>query len=106
MYKRQAARIGAELGADVVKTVYTGDPDSFRDVVRGCPVPVVIAGGPKTSTDKQLLERIDGAMEAGARGAAIGRNVFQHKDPVRLTRAICEIVHHRKPVEEALEQLK
>ena len=101
-----AARIGAELGADVVKTVYTGDPDSFRDVVRGCPVPVVIAGGPKTSTDKQLLERIDGAMEAGARGAAIGRNVFQHKDPVRLTRAICEIVHHRRPIEEALEQLK
>jgi len=48
-------------------------------VVRGCPVPVVIAGGPKTSTDKQLLERIDGAMEAGARGAAIGRNVFQHQ---------------------------
>jgi fructose-bisphosphate aldolase/2-amino-3,7-dideoxy-D-threo-hept-6-ulosonate synthase len=49
---------------------------------------------------------IDGAMEAGARGAAIGRNVFQHKDPVRLTQAICEIVHHRRPVEEALEQLK
>lgn len=101
-----AARIGAELGADVVKTVYTGDPDSFRDVVRGCPVPVVIAGGPKTSTDLELLEMIDGAMEAGARGAAIGRNVFQHRDPVRLTRAICEIVHHRRPVEEALEQLK
>lgn len=106
LHVAHAARIGAELGADVVKTVYTGDPDSFREVVRGCPVPVVIAGGPKTTTDKQLLEMIDGAMEAGARGAAIGRNVFQHKDPVRLTRAICEIVHHRRPVEEALEQFK
>jgi fructose-bisphosphate aldolase/2-amino-3,7-dideoxy-D-threo-hept-6-ulosonate synthase len=101
-----AARIGAEIGADVVKTVYTGDPDSFRDVIRGCPVPVIIAGGPKTSTDLELLQMIDGAMEAGARGAAIGRNVFQHKDPVRLTQAICEIVHHRRPAEEALEQLK
>jgi fructose-bisphosphate aldolase/2-amino-3,7-dideoxy-D-threo-hept-6-ulosonate synthase len=101
-----AARIGAELGADIVKTVYTGSVDSFRDVVRGCPVPVVVAGGPKTSTDLEFLEMIDGAMEAGARGVAIGRNVFQHKDPVRLTRAICMIVHHRKSVEEALEQLK
>ena len=51
-----AARIGAEIGADVVKTVYTGDPDSFRDVIRGCPVPVIIAGGPKTSTDLELEE--------------------------------------------------
>ena len=101
-----AARIGAELGADLIKTVYTGDIDSFRNVVRGCPIPVVIAGGPKTSTDKEFLEMIDGAMEAGARGVAIGRNVFQHKDPIRITRAISEIVHGRRPVEEALEQLK
>ena len=68
-------------------------------------MPVVIAGGPKTSTDMELLEMIDGAMEAGARGAAIGRNVFQH-GTCQVTRAICEIVHHRRPVEEALEQLK
>jgi fructose-bisphosphate aldolase/2-amino-3,7-dideoxy-D-threo-hept-6-ulosonate synthase len=101
-----AARIGAELGADLVKTVYTGDVDSFRNVIRGCPIPVVIAGGPKTTTDKEFLEMIDGAMEAGARGVAIGRNVFQHKDPIRITRAISEIVHGRRPVEEALEQLK
>jgi fructose-bisphosphate aldolase/2-amino-3,7-dideoxy-D-threo-hept-6-ulosonate synthase len=100
-----AARIGAELGADIIKTVYTGDPDSFRDVVNGCPVPIVIAGGPKTNTDEEFLQMIKGAMEGGARGVAIGRNVFQHENPTKITKAITEIVHHNKTVEEALEKL-
>ncbi len=101
-----AARAGAELGADIVKTNYTGDPDSFKNVVRGCPVPVVIAGGPKTETDKEFLEMIEGAMDAGARGVAIGRNVFQHADPVKMTRAIAAIVNHDEGAEEALRILK
>lgn len=101
-----AARIGAELGADIIKTVYTGDVDSFKTVVQGCPVPVIIAGGPKTESDRGFLEMIDEAIEAGARGVAIGRNVFQHRTPVKLTRAITEIVHGRKSVDEALEQLE
>jgi len=101
----QVARIGAELGSDIIKTVYTGDIDSFKDVVKGCPVPIVIAGGPKTTTDQEFLEMIRGAMDAGARGVAIGRNVFQHKDPVKMTRAITEIVHGNRSVEEALETL-
>lgn len=101
-----AARVGAELGADIVKTVYTGDIDSFKDVVRGCPIPVVIAGGPKTETDKQFLEMINGAITAGSRGVAIGRNVFQHKNPTKITKAITTIVHEGFTVEEALEILK
>ncbi|MCD4801009.1 MAG: 2-amino-3,7-dideoxy-D-threo-hept-6-ulosonate synthase [Methanococcoides sp.] len=101
-----AARVGAELGSDVIKTVYTGDVDSFREVVDGCPVPVVIAGGPKTETDQEFLEMISGAMEAGARGVAIGRNVFQHPDPIKMTKAITQIVHHKISVEEALQTLK
>ena len=99
------ARIGAELGSDVIKTVYTGDTDSFRDVVKGCPVPIVIAGGPKTNTDREFLEMIHGAIEAGARGVAIGRNVFQHENPIIMTRAITEIVHRNKSVDEALKIL-
>ncbi len=78
-----AARAGAELGADIIKTNYTGDPDTFRHVVEGCPVPVVIAGGPKTETDLEFLQMIEGAIEAGARGVDIGRNVFQAEDPTR-----------------------
>jgi fructose-bisphosphate aldolase/2-amino-3,7-dideoxy-D-threo-hept-6-ulosonate synthase len=101
-----AARAGAELGADIIKTNYTGDPDSFSQVVKGCPVPVVIAGGPKTETDREFLEMIEGAMEAGARGVAIGRNVFQHDDPERMTRAISSIVHQGNTAEDAIRILK
>ncbi|UZE91974.1 MAG: class I fructose-bisphosphate aldolase family protein [Methanosarcinales archaeon] len=100
------ARAGVELGADVIKTNYTGDPDSFKQVVRGCPVPIVIAGGPKTKTDRDTLEMIRGAIDAGARGAAIGRNVFQHANPIKMTRAISKIVHEGTSVEDALEELK
>lgn len=99
-----AARVGAELGADIVKTTYTGDPDSFREVVEGCPVPVVIAGGAKLS-DVQTLEMIYGAMKAGAAGLSVGRNVFQHEHPDRLVRAACAIVHEGKTVDEAIELL-
>ncbi|MHA1835466.1 MAG: class I fructose-bisphosphate aldolase family protein, partial [Candidatus Odinarchaeia archaeon] len=58
------ARIGAELGADLIKTNYTGKPETFKEVVDGCPVPVVIAGGPKMDSDKAVLEMVKGAMEA------------------------------------------
>jgi fructose-bisphosphate aldolase/2-amino-3,7-dideoxy-D-threo-hept-6-ulosonate synthase len=99
-----AARVGAELGADIVKTTYTGDPDSFREVVEGCPVPVVIAGGSKLN-DLETLNMIEGAMKAGAAGLSVGRNVFQHEHPDRLVRAACAIVHESKTTEEAMELL-
>ena len=102
-YIAHAARVGAELGADVVKTSYSGDPDSFREVVEGCPVPVVIAGGPRTETEVKFLEMVAEAIGAGARGVAIGRNVFQHRDPTLITRQICSIVHGGMTAEEALE---
>ncbi|MGQ9610057.1 MAG: 2-amino-3,7-dideoxy-D-threo-hept-6-ulosonate synthase [bacterium] len=99
-----AARVGAELGADIVKTTYTGDPDSFREVVEGCPVPVVIAGGSKLG-DYETLKMVEGAMKAGAAGLSIGRNAFQHEHPDRLVRASCAIVHEGKSLEEAMELL-
>jgi fructose-bisphosphate aldolase/2-amino-3,7-dideoxy-D-threo-hept-6-ulosonate synthase len=100
-----AARAGAELGADIVKTVYTGDPDSFREVTRGCPVPVVVAGGSKTD-DLSTLQLIEGAMEGGAAGISIGRNAFQHPHPDLFIRAAAAIVHGGRSAEEALEMLK
>lgn len=101
-----AARVGAELGSDVVKTNYTGDPDSFKEVVKGCPVPVVIAGGPKVETEEEFLEMVKGAIEAGASGVAIGRNIFQAESPEKMTKAVSAIVHKNFDVEEALEILK
>ncbi|MEN6518418.1 MAG: 2-amino-3,7-dideoxy-D-threo-hept-6-ulosonate synthase [Methanospirillum sp.] len=100
-----AARVAAELGADIVKTVYTGDPDSFREVTRGCPVPVVVAGGSKTD-DRATLDLIEGAVEAGAAGISIGRNAFQHADPARFVRAAALIVHEGRTAGEAMEVLR
>lgn len=101
-----AARVGAELGADIIKTNYTGDPDSFRKVVNGCPVPIVIAGGPKMATSRDVLKMASEAMEAGAIGVSIGRNIFQHPDPVSMTRALVKIVHERSSIEEAMRELE
>ena len=90
---KHVARVGAELGADIVKTNYTGDPASFKEVVRGCPVPVVMAGGPKTKTDEDFCEMVYGSIQAGGAGVAAGRNVFQHENPTKMVRVLCGIVH-------------
>jgi class I fructose-bisphosphate aldolase len=76
-----AARLGAELGADVVKVPYTGDPDSFKDVTRGAGIPVIVAGGPPQADFDGFVESLRGAVAGGASGVSIGRNVFQHPNP-------------------------
>ena len=101
-----AARAGAELGADIIKTNYTGDPETFQEVVDGCPVPLVIAGGPRVETDRELLEMVKNAVDVGGAGVAIGRNVFQAESPRKTTRAITEIVHNDAEVDDALKILQ
>ena len=91
---KHAARVGAELGADIVKVSYSGSSESFREVVQGCFVPVVIAGGEKMDTDEDILKMVNGAMAAGAAGVSIGRNVFQHQNPTKIVQAIAGIVHN------------
>ncbi len=90
---KHAARVGAARGADIVTVNYTGSPESFSDVVKGCPVPVVIAGGEKMETDEEILEMVRGSVQAGGAGVSIGRNVFQHDDPTTIVKKISEIVH-------------
>lgn len=87
-----AARLGEELGADVVKTVYTGDIDTFAHVCRSVGVPVLVAGGERMGDDSQVLSLVADAMQAGAAGISIGRNVFQHPDPRAMTAALAKIV--------------
>ena len=101
-YIKHAARIGAELGADIVKTNYTGDIDTFSEVVKGCPVPVIIAGGPQMETEHELIQMVYDSLKAGGRGVAIGRNVFQSDDPTVLVSNISKIIHHGMTVEEVL----
>ncbi len=103
-YVKHAARVGAELGVDMIKTNYTGAPETFKEVVQGCQIPVVIAGGPKMSTEHELFQMIYDAIQVGAAGVSIGRNVFQADDPVLLVRQISKLVHEDYTVDE-VEQL-
>lgn len=105
-YVKHAARLGAELGADIVKVNYTGSPESFREVVAGCPVPVVIAGGEKVETDEELLQMVAESLAAGGAGASIGRNAFQHADPAGMVRAISMIVHEGASVKDGIRFLE
>ena len=100
-----AARIAAELGADLVKVTYTGSARSFRTVTEGCPIPVLIAGGEKAGSDRAVFENVRGALEAGGSGVSIGRNVFQHRDPLHMMRAICAMVHNDASVADAIQIL-
>ena len=103
---KHAARVGNEMGADLVKVSYTGSVETFKEVVTGCAVPVVIAGGPKMNSDREILEMVKGSIDAGGAGISIGRNVFQHSDPKRMLMAMSAIVHENSNVEEALKILK
>ncbi|RPJ13415.1 MAG: fructose-bisphosphate aldolase, partial [Desulfobacteraceae bacterium] len=82
---------------------YTGSVETFKEVVAGCSIPVVIAGGPKMDSDREILEMVRGAIDAGGAGASIGRNVFQHKNPTKMVQAISAIVHDGAGVEDALK---
>jgi predicted phospho-2-dehydro-3-deoxyheptonate aldolase len=103
---KHAARVGAELGADIVKVPYTGSVESFTEVVNGCPVPVVIAGGPKMDSDEDIFKMVDSALKAGAAGLSIGRNAFQHENPERMVQALCEMVHKGAGIDEAAAILR
>jgi fructose-bisphosphate aldolase / 2-amino-3,7-dideoxy-D-threo-hept-6-ulosonate synthase len=103
---KHCARVAAELGADIVKTNYTGDPDTFKEVVRGAMAPVVIAGGPKMDSDERLLQMVKESVEAGGKGVSIGRNIFQHHDITGITRAVSGILLEGMEVEEALRLIK
>jgi class I fructose-bisphosphate aldolase len=86
-------RMAAEFGADLVKTEYTGDPETMAEVVEGCPVPVATLGGAKGDSEEDVLEAARGAMESGAKGIIFGRNVWQADDPVKMARSLREVVH-------------
>lgn len=103
---KRVARLGYELGADVVKVPYTGDAESFREVVRGVDVPVLISGGPKADDEKTFLLQIAGSLEAGGAGVSVGRNFWQHRNPAAMTRAAARVIHDRVSVDDAIHELR
>ena len=103
-YLKRNARLCAELGADIVKVNWSGDQDTFGEIIRACNRPVVLAGGSLIS-DKELLTRMESARNVGAVGCSVGRNVFQHKNPKALTNAISRIFRDKWSTKQALEEL-
>jgi fructose-bisphosphate aldolase / 2-amino-3,7-dideoxy-D-threo-hept-6-ulosonate synthase len=102
---RVAVRIAAEEGADCIKTWYSGDPKTFRQIVSYAYVPVLIAGGPKAENTREVLEMVKGAMDAGARGTTVGRKIWQSPNPGAMVRAVSMIVHEGADVDRALRIL-
>jgi 3-hydroxy-5-phosphonooxypentane-2,4-dione thiolase len=99
-YLALASRVVAEMGADIVKTYYC---ENFEQVTSKCPVPIVIAGGPKFDTIKEALDITYNAMDQGAAGVDMGRNIWQSKNPLAMMKAIHSIVHDKYTVKEAMD---
>ena len=88
-----AARAGLELGADAVKIKYTGDSATFSWAVKAAAgVKVFMSGGPKAPTDEDFLRQVEGVIDAGATGLAVGRNVWQNKDPLAMAQKLKKII--------------
>ena len=105
-YLRRSVRLCAELGADIVKTNWPGDEDAFGKLVRAVNgVPVVLAGGSRVE-DAELLRRMECAMQAGAIGCSVGRNIFMHRSPEAITRALSRVIRDRWPARKALAELE
>lgn len=102
---KYAARVGAELGVDIFKGYYTGDSNTFREVIEYCPIPYVVLSGPAAGDDEGFLRFVREAVDAGAAGVSVGRNVFAHPNPAAMTRALCRIVHEDASVEAAMKDL-
>jgi len=104
-YLRRNVRLCAELGADIVKTNWPGDPDSFAKLVEAASgIPLVLAGGSRLE-DRELLWRMQVAVEAGAIGCSVGRNIFMHRSPEAITRALSRVIRERWDADAAHEAL-
>ena len=106
-YLALCCRVAAEIGARVVKTYYC--TEKFEKVVEGCPVPVVIAGGPKADTQREVFDFVYDGMQKGSIGVNLGRNIWQTEHPVAAIRAIRAIIHENytpKEAEDLFEQIK
>jgi putative autoinducer-2 (AI-2) aldolase len=100
-YLALSCRIAAELGAKIVKTYYAAE--DFDKVTNGCPVPVVIAGGPKCETEFEVFDFVYDGMQKGAIGVNLGRNVWQHPHPLAMMRALNAIIHGNATPKQAVD---
>lgn len=101
-----ACRVAVEMGADFIKTQYSGDVESFRKIVDTTYTPVIVLGGGKIKSETDLLSVVFDAIKAGARGVAIGRNIYQHPHPEKMVRAIRAVIHDDATAAQAAKALR
>ena len=101
-----ASRVVSEFGVDYVKTFYTGDKESFREVVDNCQVPVLVLGGAKVDSDRDVLAMVRDAMDAGASGIMMGRNIWDHDNVAGMTAALAAIIHEDASVDDAYKLVR
>lgn len=101
-----AARLAFEHGADLIKNYYTGDAESYRTVTESCPIPMLLAGGIRSNSERDVLQSVKDAMSVGGKGAVMGRNIWQHANPGGMTRALSRIIHEDIGIDEAMDELK
>jgi class I fructose-bisphosphate aldolase len=101
---KHACRIAAELGADLIKAPYTGNFDTFKEVVESTFSPIFILGGSKISTLEGLFKMVKDSIEAGGKGVVFGRNIWQYNYPKNLIKAITKIIHKNISIEEAVKE--
>ncbi len=97
-----ACRLGFEHGGDIMKTYYTGSPESYRKVIDNCPAPVLIAGGAKMDSIEATMSVVHGSMQAGGAGVVFGRNIWQNPDPHAIVSALSKIIHDGASVADAM----
>ena len=105
-YLRRNVRLCGELGADIIKTNWPGDEASFQKLLQAANgIPVVLAGGSRLEDD-ELLRRMESAMSVGAIGCSVGRNIFMHRSPEAITRALSRVIRDRWAASKAMDALR
>ena len=99
-----AVRLAFELGCDAAKTTWTGDEDSFRKISAAAPIPVLVAGGPSTGNSFEILTMVRSALDAGASGVCMGRQVFAHPNVEAIAKALVMLVHKNSSVQQAMDE--
>jgi DhnA family fructose-bisphosphate aldolase class Ia len=103
----RACRVGAELGADLIKTQYTGDRESFRKTVEGTYIPLLILGGQfKAGQTRQMLTDVYDSIQAGGHGVVMGRQIWAHPQPSKVAQALSLIIHQGGSVDQAVAALE
>lgn len=100
-----ACRLAFEHGADMLKTYATGSAESFRQVTKNCPNPVLIAGGAKMDSERAVMQVVRDTLDAGAKGVVFGRNIWQSPHPAKMIKALRHLIHEDGTVDDALNLL-